>query len=44
MYERIRRAAKMDKPREVMDRAVPSDQRKPETRRWHFGREDCMGA
>lgn len=21
----------------------PSDQRQPETQRWHFGRHDCMG-
>jgi hypothetical protein len=30
MYERIRRAAKMDSPEEVMNKTVPSDLRQPE--------------
>ena len=31
-------------PQEVINRTVPSDQRQPEPRKWHFGRGDCMGA
>ena len=35
--------ANQDRRRDGAARAAPSDQRQPETRRGHSGRNDCMG-